>query len=149
MTLPDLAALEAARDTAREAAARANASVTAAKEALGLAEKASEAADFAAHGARRALAAARIAIAIRGDEEATARLRDLSRTQHRRGHPSDQRLINLGAACGGDQSTWVVATGAGCGALPILDLATERRTSDAEVEAIRRLLPDPGPATDP
>jgi len=28
-------------------------------------------------------------------------------------------------------------------------LATERRTSDAEVEAIRRLLPDPGPATDP
>jgi hypothetical protein len=28
-------------------------------------------------------------------------------------------------------------------------LATARRTSDAEVEAIRRLLPDPGPATDP
>ena len=28
-------------------------------------------------------------------------------------------------------------------------LATERRTSDAEVDAIRRLLPDPGPATDP
>lgn len=28
-------------------------------------------------------------------------------------------------------------------------LATERRTSDAEVEAIRRLLPDPGPATEP
>jgi len=28
-------------------------------------------------------------------------------------------------------------------------LATGRRTSDAEVEAIRRLLPDPGPATDP
>jgi hypothetical protein len=27
-------------------------------------------------------------------------------------------------------------------------LATARRTSDAEVEAIRRLLPDPGPATD-
>jgi hypothetical protein len=28
-------------------------------------------------------------------------------------------------------------------------LGTKRRTSDAEVEAIRRLLPDPGPATDP
>jgi len=28
-------------------------------------------------------------------------------------------------------------------------LATGRRTSDAEVDAIRRLLPDPGPATDP
>jgi hypothetical protein len=28
-------------------------------------------------------------------------------------------------------------------------LATARRTSAAEVEAIRRLLPDPGPATDP
>jgi len=28
-------------------------------------------------------------------------------------------------------------------------LATGRRTSNAEIEAIRRLLPDPGPATDP
>jgi hypothetical protein len=28
-------------------------------------------------------------------------------------------------------------------------LTTKRRTSDAEIEAIRRLLPDPGPATDP
>lgn len=28
-------------------------------------------------------------------------------------------------------------------------LATARRTSDAEIDAIRRLLPDPGPATDP
>jgi hypothetical protein len=28
-------------------------------------------------------------------------------------------------------------------------LATARRTSDAEIGAIRRLLPDPGPATDP
>ena len=27
-------------------------------------------------------------------------------------------------------------------------LATARRTSDAEIDAIRRLLPDPGPATD-
>jgi hypothetical protein len=128
MTLPDLAALEAARDSAREAAARADADVTAAKEALGLAEKASEAADFAAHGARLALAAARIAIAIRGDEEATARLRDLGRMQRRGGHPADRRLISLGAACGGDQGTWVVASAAGCGALPILDLATQEPT---------------------
>jgi hypothetical protein len=28
-------------------------------------------------------------------------------------------------------------------------LGTKRRTSDAEIGAIRRLLPDPGPATDP
>jgi hypothetical protein len=28
-------------------------------------------------------------------------------------------------------------------------LGTKRRTSDAEIDAIRRLLPDPGPATDP
>ena len=28
-------------------------------------------------------------------------------------------------------------------------ITTARRTSDAEVDAIRRLLPDPGPATDP
>jgi hypothetical protein len=28
-------------------------------------------------------------------------------------------------------------------------LATARRTSDAEIDAIRRLLPDPGPAADP
>jgi hypothetical protein len=35
------------------------------------------------------------------------------------------------------------------GSACITALATARRTSDAEVEAIRRLLPDPGPATDP
>jgi hypothetical protein len=128
MTLPDLAALEAALNAAQEAATRANASVTAAKEALGLAEKASEAADFALLDARRAWDSAKIAIAIRDDEEATARLRDLGRMQRRGGHPADRRLISLGAAYGGDQSTWVVATGAGCGALPILDLATQEPT---------------------
>lgn len=126
MTHPDLAALESALSAAQEAAARANASVAAAKEALGLAEKAREAADFALLDARRAWDSAKIAFAIRGDEEATARLRDLVKVSRRGGHPADYRLIRAGAAYGGDQSTWVVATAAGREALPILDLATPK-----------------------
>jgi len=125
VTLPDLAALEVALNAAQEAATQANASVAAAKEALGLAEKASEAADFALLDDRRAWDSAKIALAIRGDEEATARLRDLVKVSRRGGHPADYRLIRAGAAYGGDQSTWVVATAAGRGALPILDLATQ------------------------
>ena len=123
---PDLAALEAAFNKAHKAERYAHGAIDAAEAELKLAQSTYRELHGKFFEAKSAWEGAKIALAIRDDEEAIARLRFLRVISIPGGHAADQRLINMGALTGGSTPRgYVTSTPAGRYALLVLDAMAE------------------------